>query len=99
MFNKKPSFFKPLYELRIEDRDITFTYEKSNFGLLGLEYRRRMKAENKINFLHDKVKDIEILPENSSIEKSVKTKAWFYCIKSLGQTMTHLTLSQFFKNL
>lgn len=42
-----------------------------------------MKTEQKINFLHDKAKDIEILPENTSIEKSVKTKTWFYFIKLL----------------
>ena len=70
-----------LYELRIEERDISLNYEKRNSGLLGLEHRRRMKTENKINFLHDKAKDIEILPENTSIGKSVKTKTWFYCIK------------------
>ena len=81
MFNKKPSFFKLLYKLRIEERDISLTYEKRNSGLHGLELRRRMKIENKINFLHNKAKDIEILPENTSIEKSVKTKTLFYCIK------------------
>ena len=72
MFNKKPSFFKLLYKLRIEERDISLTYQKRNSRLLGLEHRRRMKTENKINFLHDKAKDIEILPENTSIEKFVK---------------------------
>lgn len=38
MFNKKSSFFKLLYELRIEERDINLTYEKRNQDYLVLNF-------------------------------------------------------------
>jgi hypothetical protein len=67
IFNKNPSFYKFLYELRIEEKDI-LTYEKRKSGLLGNENKRRTKIENKTNLIYDKCIDIEKLPGNDISE-------------------------------
>ena len=51
MFNYKPSFFKLLYELRIEEKEIQNTYKKRKIGLLRKEIRRRTTIEKKLALL------------------------------------------------
>ena len=50
IFKVKPTFFKLLYELRIEEQDIVTTYEKRKAGLLGHEIRRNLNIINKKNY-------------------------------------------------
>ena len=85
LFNKKPSFFKLLYELRIEEKEISLTYERRRSRLLERENRRTTRTEAKINFLYQKSIEIDNLPENNLWDKLIKVKAWFDCIKSLGR--------------
>ena len=72
--------------MRIEDKDISLTYEKRKSGL-GNENRRRIKTEAKINLIYDKCIVIGKLPENKYSEKSIKIKAWFEYIKTLGRVI------------
>ena len=47
MFKVKPTFFKLLYELRIEEQDTVTTYEKRKAGLIGCEIRRNLNIIKK----------------------------------------------------
>ena len=58
MFNSKPSFFRLLYELRIEEKDIINTFKKIKMGLLGHEIRRTTVIEKKLNLLHESILNI-----------------------------------------
>ena len=53
MFNSKPYFFRLLYELRIEEKDIINTFKKRKMGLLRYEIKRTTVIEKKLNLLHD----------------------------------------------
>ena len=49
-FQKKPTYFKLLYELRLEEADIINDYKKRNAGLLGSNNRRNLKMEKLFKF-------------------------------------------------
>ena len=85
MFNCKPSFFKLLYELRIEEKEIQNTYKKRKMGLLGKEIRRRTTIEKKLALLKDNIKNIGELPDEDDEQKNIKADAWFKCLNLLGR--------------
>ena len=71
MFNSIPSFFRLLYELRIEEKDIINTFRKRKMGFLGHEIRRTTVIEKKLNLLHESILNINKSPENYFNEKKM----------------------------
>ena len=69
LFKVKPTFFKLVYELRVEEADIINTYNKRKAGLLGQEVRRTIKSEELLSKLREKINSIESMPNNTLTEK------------------------------
>ena len=70
IFNSKPSFFRLLYELRNEKKDIKNTFKKRKIGLFENEIRRTNVIEKKLN-LHESILNINKLPENNIKKKKL----------------------------
>ena len=68
-FLKKPTFFRLLYELQIEENIIVTTYMKRLAGLLGHEYRRKLYLEERLTGLSKSIETINNMPDSTSIEK------------------------------
>ena len=83
-FQKKPTYFKQLYELRLEEDDIINNYKKRNAGLLGSNNRRTTKLVNFLNSVQDKIKEINSLPNNNNNDRRKIELAWYDFVKSLG---------------
>ena len=85
LFKTKPSFFKLLYELRLEENDIVTTYEKRKSGLIGNEIRRNSIILKKISILEKIKDDIIKLPCASEDDKTKITEHWFNGINIFGK--------------
>ena len=81
MFDKKPTYFKLIYELRIEEANIINIYNKRYSSLLGHEYRRRMKIEEIIHILNDNINVISGMPNRTRAEKKLIALQWFECLQ------------------
>ena len=68
-FNKKPTYFKLVFELRKEEADIINIYNKRKSGLLGSNNRRTIKAEKFIDSMEDKINEISLMPNNTIRDK------------------------------
>lgn len=84
MFQNKPTIYKLLYELRVEEAEIVNTFNKRSSGLLGHEIRRNTKTQKLQEILDETIEEINMLPSNSNEDKEKITQAWFDCLKSLG---------------
>ena len=71
LFDKKPTHFKLIYELRIEEANIINIYNKRYSGLLGHKYRRKMKIEKIIPILNDNNNVISGMPNRTRAEKKL----------------------------
>ena len=85
LFSVKPTFYKLLYELRLEEHQISVTYNKRKNGLLGLEFRRRLKTEKKLFILSNDIKLIEEMPDATHVDIKNKAIAWLDSLKKLGK--------------
>ena len=84
-FQKKPIYFKLLYELRLEEADIINNYKRRNSGLLGSNNRRTLKMENFLNSIQNKIEEINNLPNNNNNDRRKIELALYDFIKSLGR--------------
>ena len=84
MFKVKPTFFKLLYELRIEEQDIVTTYEKRKAGLLGHEIRRNLNIIKKKELFDQIVDRTENLPSLIPEDKYKITEEWFKGLNLFG---------------
>ena len=83
LFQKKPTYFKLIYELRLEEADIIINYKKRNAGLLGSNNRRSNKMEIFLKTMQEKIEEINNLPNNNNDRKKF-VLAWYNYVKSLG---------------
>ena len=77
MFDKKPTYFKLIYELRIKEANIINIYNKRYSGFLDHEYRRKMKIEEIIHILNDNNNVISGIPNRTRTEKKLIALQWF----------------------
>ncbi len=81
LFQKKPTFLKLLYELRIEESSIIKDFKKRQAGLLCSGNRRTKFMDN----IQKRNKDIEAMPNNNMTDKKNIEQAWYDYVKSLGE--------------
>ena len=55
LFDKKPSFFKLVYELSVEESSIITNYNKRIAGLIGHELRRNINMEEQLRLLESSI--------------------------------------------
>ena len=84
LFQKKPTYFKLIYELRLEEADIIINYKKRNLGLLGSNNRRSNKMEIFLKTMQEKIEEIINLPNNNNNDRKKIELAWYNSVKSLG---------------
>ena len=83
LFDKKPSYFKLIYELRIEEATIVNNYNKRQAGLLGQEIRKNTKVLNLLNNMKQYEEEINDMPSVSSFDKNLIAFKWFECLSKL----------------
>ena len=83
LFDKKPTFYKLIYELRTEEADIVNKYKKRYAGLLGHEYRRSLKIESIINLINENIELINSMPNRTRNEKKIIGEKWFEFLKRI----------------
>ena len=83
LFNKKPTFFKLVYENRIEEAFIMNSYNQRYAGLLGHEVRRKTRTEYFIDSINQYIEEIEEMSSNPRDEKNLICNKWFECLQSL----------------
>ena len=83
-FQKKPTYFKLIYELRLEEANIIINYKKRNAGLLGSNNRRSNKMEIFLKTLQEKVGGVNNLSNNNISDKKKIELEWYNFVKSLG---------------
>ena len=84
LFQKKPTYFKLIYELRLEEANIIINYKKRNAGLLGSNNRRSNKMEIFLKTMQEKIEEINNLPNNNINDKKKIELALYNFVKSLG---------------
>ena len=83
----KPTFFKLLYELRLEENDISNIYEKRKSGLIGHEVRGNTHIIKKIENLNSLEENIRKMPSKTEEEKAKITAEWFNVINIFGKNI------------
>ena len=83
LFDKKPTYFKLIYELRIKEANIINIYNKRYSGFLDHEYRRKMKIEEIIHILNDNNNVISGMPNRTRAEKKLIALQWFECLQRI----------------
>ena len=83
LFDKKPSYFKLIYELRIEEATIVNNYNKRQAGLLGQEIRKNTKVLNLLNNMKQYEEEINDMPSVTSFDKNLIAFKWFECLSKL----------------
>ena len=86
LFQKKPTYFKLIYELRLEEADIIINYKKRNAGLLGSNNRRTNKMDIFLKTIQEKIEEINNLSNNNNDRKKIEL-AWYNFVKSLGTAL------------
>ena len=81
---KKPTFFKLIYQLQLEENIIVTTYSKRLAGLMGHEYRRKRILEEKLKKLSDDINLVEEMPASTRQQKKIKAIEWLKILKKLG---------------
>ena len=87
LFKVKPTFFKLLYELRLEENDISNTYEKRKSGLIGHEVRRNTHIIKKIENLNSLEENIRKMPSKTEEDKAKISAEWFNIINIFGKNI------------
>lgn len=82
-FEKKSSFFKLIYELRIEDSTIVINYNKREAGLLGHKYRRNTKYIKLEDMIENFSEEIKEMPDSNNEEKKLIALKWFDFLKKI----------------
>ena len=80
LFDGGPSFFKLVYELRVEESSIITNYNKRIAGLIGHELRRNIKVEEQLRSLESTIEEINDMPSVSNFEKNLVAWKWFDCL-------------------
>lgn len=84
LFDRKPNFYKLLYELKLEEHNVLMTYKKRISGLLGTNKRRTLKTEKKLLIIQEKLDELKEMPETNIEEVLQKSDAWWDCLKKVG---------------
>ena len=84
LFQKKPTFFKLLYELRLEESSIINEFKKRQAGLQGSGNRRTIMLIKFMANIEKRIEDIEAMPNNNEADKKNIEQAWYDYVKSLG---------------
>ena len=69
LFQKKPTFFKLLYEIRLEESSIINEFIKRQAGLLGSGNRKSMMLIKFKANIEKRIEDIEAMPNNNEADK------------------------------
>ena len=85
LFQKKPTYFKLIYELRLEEASIINEYKKRQSGLIGSGNRRTTKLIKYMENITSKIEEIQNMPNNNDNDKKNIEKAWYEYVESLGQ--------------
>ena len=83
IFDKKPSYFKLIYEIRIEEATIVNNYNKRQAGLLGHEIRKNTKVLNLVNIMEQYEEEINDMPSVTSLDKNLIAFKWFECLSKI----------------
>jgi len=83
LFDKKPNFFKLIYEIRVEEATIVNNYNKRQAGLLGHEIMKNTKVLDLVNIMKQYEEEINDMPSITSFDKNLIAFKWFECLSKL----------------
>lgn len=83
LFDKKPNFFKLIYEIRVEEATIVNNYNKRQAGLLGHEIMKNTKVLDLVNIMNQYEEKINDMPSITSFDKNLIAFKWFECLSKL----------------
>ena len=83
LFDKKPNFFKLIYEIRVEEATIVNNYNKRQAGLLGHEIMKNTKVLDLVDTMKQHEEEINGMPSITSFDKNLIAFKWFECLSKL----------------